>query len=77
VLVASVDTRTMIAEIYSLSKGAMKSVSVDRKAFRETNFQKGDLVFCRKFTTSDGKYVLSEYEITDKIIADSPTMVLI
>jgi len=70
VYIMDFDTKTMKADTYCLAKAVRSSLYVDKKAYKITRVEKGNLVFCNKFEKRENGYAVVEYRVTDKIEKD-------
>jgi hypothetical protein len=70
VYILDFDSKLMSASVYCLSKGIKQSIDVDKKAYKETKLNQGQLVFCSKFSKINDKYTLVEYKVTEKIVEE-------
>lgn len=62
------DHRTMEIKSYCLAKGTIHTFVISKDAYKKQAIEKGQLVYCNKFVTVDGQYVLMEYTVTEKFM---------
>lgn len=75
VFVLDFNQRTMMADVYCLSKGVRQSILIDKKAYKKEAIKKGDLVFCSKFQKLETGHSVVEYRITDFLESDAKSMI--
>jgi len=66
VYVIDYNAKTSMATLYCLGRGTTQTMKIDKKIYRDTPIQKGQLVFCTKFKAMAGYYLLADYRITPK-----------
>jgi hypothetical protein len=74
VYVVDFDYKSMMARLYCLSKGIEQVILVDKAAYKKLRLNKGNLVYCSRFSKKDGLFILAEYKITDKIEEEIPVL---
>lgn len=67
VYVRNVDVKSATALLYSLANAKSVEVKMKRKMFDKNRFNKGDILYCDKFTQKDGVWYLDNYWQTDKL----------
>ncbi len=75
VYVMNFDVKLLLVDVYCLSKGAVQTLSVDKKFYKKVPLETGQIVYCDKFEKTDEGYSLVEYKIVDKIKEEVQTLI--
>lgn len=74
VYVVNYDTRNSDATLYCFSKGIYMDLKVKKETFKKTPFEKGNVIYCKKFAKENNEHVITDYTLTNKIEREKTTL---